>query len=113
MPPASVPSASSSMPTSVRTVKRATRNRTRDASPAPISTRPKAPSTMAARTNGVYGTSGLHFGEPDEVGHARIDAELKEERGQLAAVMRLVIEKMRHREPERIAPRLRLQHADI
>jgi len=38
---------------------------------------------------------------------------LKKERRELAAVMRLVIEEVRHRKPQRIAPRLRVDDARV
>src|SRR3954465_3114979 len=56
MPPAMVPSETSSRPTNVRTVKRQTRSRKSDTSPAPTRMMPKAPRTIANRTKGVYST---------------------------------------------------------
>src|SRR5207247_9426069 len=55
----------------------------------------------------------LEFRKPDQVGDARIDAALKKQRRQLPGVMRLVVEEVRHREPQRSAPGLRFDHGDV
>jgi hypothetical protein len=55
----------------------------------------------------------LQPGQPDQIGHPRIDAALSEERRKLPAVMRLVIEEVRDSYPQRQNPRLGIYDARV